>query len=109
MFMKKFLFVSLLSLTVGIFGACGGDEGDEKKPAPTPGETDGSVDVVWECACDAICDGDFESVEFDGCGSMQDAQKALDSVVAECEVELNKECVFDGECNCECEPTQQSC
>lgn len=64
--------------------------------------------VVYNCTCNAACDGSTATVTETECGTSEEAQDGVDGAIASCQDELASSCEAYS-CQCECTPTEDEC
>lgn len=85
------------------------DRDDDKDDDDGDDDDDSNVDdddvPLWDCYCEAECDGDLLTYEEEVCSDASTLDLAVEVAVDECAFELEAECVeFDCYCDCEEDP-----
>lgn len=112
--MKTLLRLSLILFPLALAPACDDDKdkdtsskSDKDKDKDDDSDDDsnaGDDDQVplWDCVCEAECDGDILSFEEEVCSDAETVDLAIDISVEACAVDLESDCV-DFFCGCECD------
>ncbi len=114
--MKIPLSILMLSISLVFAPACddGNDDGDKKSDKDDKNnddDDDGGDDdknnddddvPLWDCYCEAECDGDFIEFEEEVCSDAESLDIAIEIATDECAEDLSGDCV-DFYCGCECD------
>lgn len=103
--MKTTLRLSLILLPLAFAPACDSeDDKDSSSKSDKDNDDDDDDDQVplWDCYCEAECDGDVLTYEEEVCSDADTIDLAVEVSVEACGVELEEGCV-EFFCGCECD------